>query len=148
MRIEDIQNIVARFCEISVAEMLGMSREERIARPRRIAMYIARKYTSESLPEIACCFRRTHAAVIHAVKMVEKEMETDKGLVEMIDLMQKSAAQTGRPESSLDLSLQELIMIYKGPGEARTIRINGDPDCISIDVINRGAETVVNIRPR
>jgi len=68
--IDDIQRKVADCCNISIADMLGDKRPAHIAQPRMLAMYLCRRYTKHSLPEIGQAFGRNHATIINAVKKV------------------------------------------------------------------------------
>ncbi len=71
--IEKIQNVTSNFYSISLEEMLSQRRSRPLARPRQIAMYLAKKLTTRSLPEIGRKFaNRDHTTVIHAVKTVDK----------------------------------------------------------------------------
>ena len=72
-----IQKAVADVFGVSLEEMAGKGRPQSIAVPRQIAMYLCRKMTKASLPEIAKWFDRTHATVVHAYKTVKGRMETD-----------------------------------------------------------------------
>ena len=71
--IEKIQNVTSIFYSISLEEMLSQRRSRPLARPRQIAMYLAKKLTTRSLPEIGRKFaNRDHTTVIHAVKTIDK----------------------------------------------------------------------------
>ena len=71
--IDKIQTVTSNFYSISLSEMLSPRRSRPLARPRQIAMYLAKKLTSRSLPEIGRKFaNRDHTTVIHAVKTVDK----------------------------------------------------------------------------
>ena len=71
--IEKIQNVTSNFYSINLQEMLSQRRSRPLARPRQIAMYLAKKLTTRSLPEIGRKFaNRDHTTVIHAVKTIEK----------------------------------------------------------------------------
>ena len=71
--VDKIQNTVSNFYNISLNEMLSQRRSRPLARPRQIAMYLAKKLTTRSLPEIGRKFsNRDHTTVIHAVKTIEK----------------------------------------------------------------------------
>ena len=71
--IEKIQNVTSNFYSLSLDEMLSQRRSRPLARPRQIAMYLAKKLTTRSLPEIGRKFaNRDHTTVIHAVKTVDK----------------------------------------------------------------------------
>ena len=76
--VDKIQNIVANFFNIPLAEMLSQRRSRPLARPRQIAMYLTKKMTTRSLPEIGRRFaNRDHTTVIHAVKTIIKISEKD-----------------------------------------------------------------------
>ena len=71
--IEKIQNVTSNFYSINLEEMLSPRRSRPLARPRQIAMYLAKKLTTRSLPEIGRKFaNRDHTTVIHAVKTIDK----------------------------------------------------------------------------
>ena len=69
--VENIQKTVADFYKIKVADMYSKKRPASIARPRQIAMYIAKEMTKKSLPEIGELFGgRDHTTVLHAVRKI------------------------------------------------------------------------------
>ena len=79
VNIEDIQKIVVNFYDISITDFLSARRSRHIARPRQIAMYLSKKLTTKSLPEIGRKFTgRDHTTVIHAIKKIEDLMHNDK----------------------------------------------------------------------
>ena len=76
--VDKIQNIVSNYFNIALSEMLSQRRSRPLARPRQIAMYLAKKMTSRSLPEIGRRFaNRDHTTVIHAVKTITRLSEQD-----------------------------------------------------------------------
>ena len=76
--VDKIQNIVSNYFNISLNEMLSQRRSRPLARPRQIAMYLAKKMTTRSLPEIGRRFaNRDHTTVIHAVKTITRLSEHD-----------------------------------------------------------------------
>ena len=76
--VDKIQNVVSNFFNIALSEMLSQRRSRPLARPRQIAMYLAKKMTSRSLPEIGRRFaNRDHTTVIHAVKTITRLSEQD-----------------------------------------------------------------------
>lgn len=76
--IEKIQKAVATHYEIKVANLLANTRSRAIARPRQIAMYLAKSLTAASLPQIGRELgNKNHATVIYAIKSVQKDMEKD-----------------------------------------------------------------------
>ena len=79
--IDKIQNVTSNFFNISLSDMLSPRRSRPLARPRQVAMYLAKKLTSRSLPEIGRKFsNRDHTTVIHAVKTIEKLTESNDEL--------------------------------------------------------------------
>ena len=76
--IDKIQNVVSNYYNIALSEMLSQRRSRPLARPRQIAMYLAKKMTTRSLPEIGRRFaNRDHTTVIHAVKTITRLSEQD-----------------------------------------------------------------------
>jgi len=76
--VDKIQNIVSNYFNISLNEMLSQRRSRPLARPRQIAMFLAKKLTTRSLPEIGRRFaNRDHTTVIHAVKTITRLSEQD-----------------------------------------------------------------------
>ena len=76
--VDKIQNVVSNYFNIALSEMLSQRRSRPLARPRQIAMYLAKKMTSRSLPEIGRRFaNRDHTTVIHAVKTISRLSEQD-----------------------------------------------------------------------
>ena len=85
--VDKIQNTVSNYFNISLSEMLSQRRSRPLARPRQVAMYLAKKMTTRSLPEIGRRFaNRDHTTVIHAVKTITRLSEQD-------DEMQKNINQ-------------------------------------------------------
>ncbi len=76
--IENIQKVVCEFYRIKLVELLSKKRTRAIARPRQLAMYLARELTQLSLPEIGAAFGgRDHTTVLHACKTVEALRNSD-----------------------------------------------------------------------
>ena len=76
--VDKIQNVVSNYFSIPLSEMLSQRRSRPLARPRQIAMYLAKKMTARSLPEIGRRFaNRDHTTVIHAVKTISRLSEQD-----------------------------------------------------------------------
>lgn len=81
--IENIQKTVAEYYKIRLADLSSKSRSRSIARPRQIAMSLAKELTSKSLPEIGRAFGgRDHTTVMHACKKVKELIEMDTGVRE------------------------------------------------------------------
>jgi chromosomal replication initiator protein len=88
--IEEIQKRVAAHFNIRIADMHSARRARAVARPRQVAMYLAKQLTSRSLPEIGRKFGgRDHTTVMHAVKRIEELKATDSSFAEDIDLLRR-----------------------------------------------------------
>ena len=84
--VDKIQNIVSNYFNIALSEMLSQRRSRPLARPRQIAMYLSKKMTTRSLPEIGRRFaNRDHTTVIHAVKTIGRLIEQDDEMKKNID---------------------------------------------------------------
>ena len=84
--VDKIQNMVSNFFNIPLAEMLSQRRSRPLARPRQIAMFLAKKLTTRSLPEIGRRFaNRDHTTVIHAVKTITRLSEKDNEMRKNIE---------------------------------------------------------------
>jgi chromosomal replication initiator protein len=84
--VDKIQNTVSNFFNIPLAEMLSQRRSRPLARPRQIAMFLAKKMTTRSLPEIGRRFaNRDHTTVIHAVKTITRLSEKDDEMKKNIE---------------------------------------------------------------
>jgi len=78
INVEFIQNIVASHFNLNIHELLSPRRPRSLARPRQIAMYLAKQYTTNSLPDIGRKFaNRDHTTVIHAVKKIDELIKKD-----------------------------------------------------------------------
>ncbi len=81
--IENIQKTVADFYQLRVADLLSKRRTRSIARPRQMAMFLAKALTEHSLPEIGSAFGgRDHTTVLHACRKIDSLCETDGRLRE------------------------------------------------------------------
>jgi len=88
--IENIQKTVADYFSIRVADLKSKRRNRQIARPRQIAMALAKELTSMSLPDIGDAFGgRDHTTVIHACKKVDELARTDSKIKEDYASLQK-----------------------------------------------------------
>jgi chromosomal replication initiator protein len=88
--IEEIQKQVAEHFNIRIADMHSARRARAVARPRQVAMYLAKQLTSRSLPEIGRKFGgRDHTTVMHAVRKIEELRATDSGFSEDVDLLRR-----------------------------------------------------------
>ncbi len=84
--VDKIQNVVSNYFNITLSEMLSQRRSRPLARPRQLAMYLAKKMTTRSLPEIGRRFaNRDHTTVIHAVKTITRLSEQDEEMKKNIN---------------------------------------------------------------
>ena len=84
-----IQKTVAQHYDIRLADMVGTRRSRAISGPRQVAMYLCRKLTDSSLPQIGASFNRTHATVLHACRNIEKKLPDDPELKRTINGLAK-----------------------------------------------------------
>jgi chromosomal replication initiator protein len=90
LTIEEIQRKVAEHYNIRLSDMIGPKRLRTIARPRQIAMYLAKQLTPRSLPEIGRRFGgRDHTTIMHGVRKVEELMTMDSQLSDDIQLLRR-----------------------------------------------------------
>jgi chromosomal replication initiator protein len=88
--IEDIQKRVAEHYNIRLTDMSSARRARSVARPRQVAMYLAKQLTQRSLPEIGRRFgNRDHTTVMHAVSRVSELMAEDAAFAEDVSLLRK-----------------------------------------------------------
>ncbi len=88
--IEDIQRRVADYYHIKFADLLSARRAREVARPRQVAMYLAKRLTPRSLPEIGRRFgNRDHTTVMHAVKRIDELRAADRELDADVDRLSR-----------------------------------------------------------
>ena len=89
--VENIQKTVADFYKIKVADMYSKKRPASIARPRQIAMYLAKDMTKKSLPEIGELFGgRDHTTVLHAVRKIGDERTRNGELNQQLHVLEQT----------------------------------------------------------
>jgi len=89
--VENIQKTVADFYKIKVADMYSKKRPASIARPRQIAMYLAKELTQKSLPEIGELFGgRDHTTVLHAVRKIGGERQQLTELNQQLHVLEQT----------------------------------------------------------
>ena len=88
--IEEIQRRVAEHFNVRLSDMIGPKRVRTIARPRQVAMYLAKQLTPRSLPEIGRRFGgRDHTTIMHGVRRIEELMATDSQLADDLQLLRR-----------------------------------------------------------
>lgn len=88
--IATIQKNTADFFDLRLADMTSAHRAQNIALPRQVAMYLCRKLTKASFPEIGTAFSKTHATVLHACRQIEKKAGHDKQFKQVILKLSKN----------------------------------------------------------
>jgi chromosomal replication initiator protein len=89
--VENIQKTVADYYKIKVADMYSKKRPASIARPRQIAMFIAKELTQKSLPEIGELFGgRDHTTVLHAVRKISAERQLNTELNQQLHVLEQT----------------------------------------------------------
>lgn len=93
LTIARIQEEVARYFSIPLSEMTSARRSRDVARPRQIAMFLARELTPKSLPDIGRRFGgRDHTTVMHAIRVVEALLFDDHEIGEATDYLRSRLA--------------------------------------------------------
>ena len=89
--VENIQKTVADYYKIKIADMYSKKRPASIARPRQIAMYLAKELTQKSLPEIGELFGgRDHTTVLHAVRKMSAERQQMTELNQQLHVLEQT----------------------------------------------------------
>ncbi|MEP4194568.1 MAG: chromosomal replication initiator protein DnaA [Aliishimia sp.] len=89
--VEEIQRKVSEHYNIRLSDMIGPKRLRSYARPRQVAMYLCKKLTSRSLPEIGRRFGgRDHTTVMHGVRRIEELKQQDGQIAEDLELLRRA----------------------------------------------------------
>jgi chromosomal replication initiator protein len=89
--VENIQKTVADFYKIKISDMYSKKRPASIARPRQIAMYLAKEMTQKSLPEIGELFGgRDHTTVLHAVRKISAERQKNHEFNQQLHVLEQT----------------------------------------------------------
>lgn len=88
--VRDIQKAVVAHYPVGRTDLISARRTADVVRPRQVAMYLAKKLTLRSLPEIGRAFGgRDHTTVLHAVRKIGALMETDPALKEVVETIRQ-----------------------------------------------------------
>lgn len=91
--VAEIKCVVADYYKIPLIEMTSARRSRGVARPRQMAMYLARNLTPKSLPDIGARFGgRDHTTVIHAIRTIERLREVDAEIDRDIEALTEELA--------------------------------------------------------
>ena len=83
VNIDNIQRVVAEYYKIKIADLLSKRRSRSVARPRQVAMSLAKELTNHSLPEIGDAFGgRDHTTALHAIRKIKELQDTDSDIRE------------------------------------------------------------------
>ena len=89
--VEEIQRKVAEHYNIRMSDMIGPKRQRSIARPRQVAMWLAKRLTTRSLPDIGRRFGgRDHTTVMHGVRKIDELRESDPQIAEDLELLRRA----------------------------------------------------------
>jgi chromosomal replication initiator protein len=90
LTVEEIQRRVADYYNIRLSDMIGPKRLRNIARPRQVAMFLAKQMTARSLPEIGRRFGgRDHTTIMHGVRKIEELSATESQLADDLQLLKR-----------------------------------------------------------
>lgn len=87
--IDSIKKLVSREYGIKVSDLESKSRKQIYVRPRQIAIYLSRKYTTLPIQTIGKSFNRYHATALHSINIIEKEIKANPSLKKQIMLLSK-----------------------------------------------------------
>ena len=90
LSIETIQKEVSNYFGIKINDIKSSKKQKNIAFPRQISMYLVRRYTGASYPEIGEKFGKDHSTVIHAVKKIENLIKDDLSIKNTINSLSRS----------------------------------------------------------
>ena len=93
LSVEAVQRAACSFYDVKLADLKGTRRSKEIITPRQVAMYLARKLTGASYPEIGARFQKDHATVINAVTKIERLLLSDLQLKHAVDSLTQSLQQ-------------------------------------------------------
>lgn len=100
LNFDDIQRAVAEHFDLRLTDMSSKRRPRSVVQPRQVAMYLCRRLTRASLPEIANAFGKTHATVLHACKAIHDRLDVEQNLR---DSVRTIARKLGRDPVSFQL---------------------------------------------
>jgi chromosomal replication initiator protein len=91
LTIEEIQRKVSEHYDIRLSDMLGPKRTRTLARPRQVAMWLCKRLTSRSLPEIGRKFgKRDHTTIMHGVRKIDELRQSDSQIADDLELLRRA----------------------------------------------------------
>jgi chromosomal replication initiator protein len=88
-----ICELVSGQFNVSIQDLQSRSRKKAITFPRQIAMYLARKFTEESLADIGRAFNRDHSTVLHSIKVVSNHLVRDHSIGAQLEILSNKVKQ-------------------------------------------------------
>ncbi len=85
LTVDEIMKTVAAYYAIKIEDILKKERTQTLVTPRQIAMFLSRKLTTKSLPEIADSFKKTHATVHHGTQTIQKRLDVEPDLRKAVE---------------------------------------------------------------
>jgi chromosomal replication initiator protein len=87
--VDVIKKLVCTHYNISVEDLVSRSRQERLVRPRHMAIYLARRFTDSPLQAIGKSFNRYHATALHSIQCIEKGIKADSSVQRQVDFFRQ-----------------------------------------------------------
>ncbi len=97
---DDIQRMVADYFDLRLTDMSSKRRPRSVSAPRQVAMFLCRKLTRSSLPEIANSFGKTHATVVHGCKTIQDRIQVE---TDLRDAVREITRKLGRDPQSFQI---------------------------------------------
>lgn len=85
LTVDEIMKTVAAYYGIRIEDILKKERTQTLVTPRQVAMFLSRKLTTKSLPEIADSFKKTHATVHHGTQTIQKRLDVESDLRKAVE---------------------------------------------------------------
>lgn len=98
LTIDEIMKTVAAFYGVKIEDIMKKERTQTLVTPRQVAMFLSRKLTTKSLPEIADSFKKTHATVHHGTQTIQKRLDVE---VDLRKAVEEITSRLGRKLSDL-----------------------------------------------
>ena len=85
LTVDEIMKTVATYYGIKIEDILKKERTQTLVTPRQVAMFLSRKLTTKSLPDIADSFKKTHATVHHGAQAIQKRLDVEPDLRKAVE---------------------------------------------------------------
>ncbi len=85
LTVDDIMKTVAAYYSVTIEDILRKERTQTLVTPRQVAMFLSRKLTTKSLPEIALSFKKNHATVHHGTQTIQKRLDVEPNLRKAVE---------------------------------------------------------------